>query len=157
MADTKTAVVGKECKLYYSDDYGTPVWTLIDKAINVGHPTINKTMNTIASRESDWQSTVPGNKSIQLNFGYLYEAGTDTVLDDIRDSYLNDTVLTFAAMDGAIATVGSQGWRFPGIVSSMTETQDLEGNITYDITVDYVRIRDGGNIIEPDWYEVTSS
>jgi hypothetical protein len=100
---------------------------------------------------------VPGNKAISLQFGYLYEKGDDTVLEDIRDSYLNDTVLTFAAMDGAIATVGSQGWRFPGVVSDMNETQDLEGNKTINVTVDYVRIRDGGNIVEPDWYEVASS
>lgn len=157
MADDKTAIVGKECKLYYSDDYGTPVWVEIEKAINVGNPTVNKTMNQIESRESGWKSAVPGNKSISLQFGYLYEPGTDSVLDDLRDSYLNDTVLTFAGMDGAINVTGSKGWRLPGIVSAMTETQDLEGNVNIDITVDYVRIRDGGNIVEPDWYEVAGS
>jgi hypothetical protein len=157
MADTKTAIVGKECKLYYSDDYGTPVWAEIDKAINVSHPTLGKTMNSIASREIGWNSAVPGMKSIALNFGYLYEKGSDSVLDDLRDSFLNDTVLTFAAMDGDITTSGSQGWRIPGIVSAMTETQDLEGNITIDVTVDFVRIRESGNIVEPDWYEVAGS
>jgi hypothetical protein len=157
MADSMVSVVGKNLKLYYSEDYGTPVWAEIKKAINVSHPTINKTMNSIQSREIDWNSAVPGNKAISLQFGYLYEKGDDTVLEDIRDSYLNDTVLTFAAMDGAIATVGSQGWRFPGVVSDMNETQDLEGNKTINVTVDYVRIRDGGNIVEPDWYEVASS
>lgn len=157
MADTRTAVVGKQCKLYYSDDYGTPVWAEIEKAVNVSLPTISKTMNSIQSRESGWQSAVPGNKQISLSFGYLYEAGSDSILEDLRDSYLNDTVLTFAVMDGAINTVGSQGWRFPGVVSQMTETQDLEGNVTIDITVEYVRIRDGGNIVEPDYYDVTSS
>ena len=122
MADTAVTAIGKNLKLYYSEDYGTPVWVEIEKAINVNLPDISKSINKIMTRESGWQFAVPGNKAIQLTFGYLYEKGTDTVLDDLFDSFLNDTVLAFAVMDGAIATSGSVFWLFPGVVSAMPET-----------------------------------
>lgn len=157
MADTAVTAIGKNLKLYYSDDYGTPVWVEIEKAINVNLPDISKSINKIMTRESGWQYAVPGNKSIQLTFGYLYEKGTDTVLDDLYDSYLNDTVLTFAVMDGDITTTGSVGWLFPGIVSSMPETQELENNVTIEFTIELARIRDSGTLVEPERYEVTGS
>jgi hypothetical protein len=157
MADTAVTVIGKNLKLYYSEDYGTPVWVEIEKAINVNLPDISKSINKIMTRESEWQFAVPGNKAIQLTFGYLYEKGTDTVLDDLYDSYLNDTVLTFAVMDGAIATTGSTGWLFPGIVSAMPETQELENNVTIEFTIELARIREAGDLVEPERYEVTGS
>lgn len=157
MADTAVTVIGKNCKLYYSDDYSTPVWTLIDKAVNVSLPDISKSVNKIMSRESGWQFAVPGNKSIQLTFGYLYEAGTDSVFADLLDSFLNDTVLTFAVMDGAITTVGSKGWLFPGFVASMPETQELENNTVIEFTIELAKIRDTGNLVDPERYEVLSS
>lgn len=157
MADTAVTAIGKNLKLYYSDDYGTPVWTEIEKAINVNLPDISKSINKIMTRESGWQFAVPGNKSIQLTFGYLYEKGTDTVLDDLYDSFVNDTVLTFAVMDGNIATTGSVGWLFPGIVSAMPETQELENNVTIEFTIELARIRESGDLVEPERYEVTGS
>lgn len=157
MADTAVTAIGKNMRLYYSEDYGTPVWAEIEKAINVSAPDVSKSINKIMSRESGWQFAVPGNKSIQLTFGYLYEKGTDNVLDDLYDSYINDTVLTFAMMDGAIATVGSVGWLFPGIVSAMSETQELENNVVIEFTIELARIREGGNLVEPERYEVLSS
>lgn len=157
MADTAVTAIGKNLKLYYSEDYGTPVWVEIEKAINVNLPDISKSINKIMTRESGWQFAVPGNKAIQLTFGYLYEKGTDTVLDDLYDSFLNDTVLTFAVMDGAIATSGSVGWLFPGVVSAMPETQELENNVTIEFTIELARIREAGDLVEPERYEVTGS
>ena len=156
MADTAVSVVGKECKLYYATDYGTPVHVEIKKSVSVSVADLSKTVNKIMSRESGWQFAVAGNKSIQLTFGYLYEKGTDTVLDALIDSFLNDTVLTFFVMDGDVETVGSEGWLFPGFVSAMPETQDLENNVTMDITVELARIRETGALVEPERYIVTS-
>lgn len=156
MADTAVSVVGKNCKLYYSTDYDTPAWVEISKAVSVSVGDLSKTVNKIMSRESGWQFAVPGNKSIQLTFGYLYENGTDTVLDALFDSFNSDTVLTFAVMDGDIDTAGSEGWLFPGFVASMPETQDLENNVTIDVTVELARIRDSGSLVEPERYIATS-
>ena len=156
MADTAVSVVGKNCKLYYATDYGTPTWIEITKAVSVSVGDLSKTVNKIMSRESGWQFAVPGNKSIQLTFGYLYEKETDTVLDALFGSYTDDTVLTFAVMDGDIETVGSEGWLFPGFVASMPETQDLESNVTIDLTVELARIRESGTLVEPERYIVTS-
>lgn len=156
MADTAVSVVGKNCKLYYSTDYGTPVWVEITKAVAVNVADLSKTVNKIMSRESGWQFSVPGNKSIQLTFGYLYENTTDTVFDALLDSYLNDTVLTFAVMDGDIDEAGREGWLFPGFVASMPETQDLENNVTIEFTIEFARIRESGTLVEPERYVATS-
>lgn len=157
MADTAVTAIGKNMRLYYATDYGTPTWVEIEKVVNVSAPDVSKSINKIMSRESGWQYAVPGNKSIQLTFGYLYEKGTDTVLDALYDSFINDTVLTFAMMDGAINTVGSVGWLFPGIISAMSETQELENNVVIEFTVELARIRETGALVEPERYEVASS
>lgn len=60
-------------------------------------------------------------------------------------------------MDGAINTVGSVGWLFPGIISAMSETQELENNVVIEFTVELARIRETGALVEPERYEVTSS
>jgi len=45
---------------------------------------------------------------------------------------------------------------FPGFVASMPETQDLESNVTIDLTVELARIRESGTLVEPERYIVTS-
>jgi len=68
------------------------------------------------------------------------------------------TLKEIAVMDGAIATAGSSGWRFPGIVTAFTMTEELEGVRTFSVTVDYARKLDNAStLIEPDWYEISGS
>jgi len=156
MANEAIAQVGKDCKLYYAADIdASPTWTLISQAINVSLPDISKTMVEIMSRESTWKTNESGLKSLSLSFGYLYKNGTDTVFDALKDSFIADTKLYFAAMGGPIATVGSEGFRFVGIVSGMSETQELEGARTFEFTVSLTRALVGTALIEPDWFVVS--
>lgn len=156
MANEAIAKVGKDCKLYYAADIdASPTYVLIAQAINVGLPTITKAMVEVMSRESTWKSKESGLKEISLTFGYLYKNGSDTVFDALRDSFLNDTKLYFAVMDGPIATVGSEGFRFPGVVSGMSMTEELEGVRTFEFTVDLVRALNGSTLVEPDWLTVS--
>jgi hypothetical protein len=157
MANEAIAKVGKDCKLYYAADIdSSPTYVLIAQAINVGLPTINKTMVEVMSRETTWKSKESGLKEISLTFGYLYRGGTDSVFDALRDSFLADTKLYFAVMDGLIATVGSEGFRFPGVVSGMSMTEELEGLRTFEFTVDLVRYLNGSALVEPEWLTVSS-
>ena len=157
MANEAIAKVGKDCKLYYAADIdSSPTYVLIAQAINVGLPTINKTMVEVMSRETTWKSKESGLKEISLTFGYLYRGGTDSVFDALRDSFLADTKLYFAVMDGLIATVGSEGFRFPGVVSGMSMTEELEGVRTFEFTVDLVRYLNGSALVEPEWLTVAA-
>lgn len=158
MANEAIGTVGKNCKLYYSVAYTSPTWVMIKQAINVDLPTITKGTVDVMSRESLWKAKAGTLKEIQLQFGYLHNNSSDAVYAALLDSFVADTVLTFAVMDGAIATSGSSGWRFPGIVTALTMTEELEGVRTFAVTVDYARKLDGSNVlIEPDWYEVAGS
>lgn len=158
MANEAIGKVGKDCKLYYSVAYTSPTWVMIKQAINVDLPTITKGTVDVMSRESLWKAKAGTLKEIQLQFGYLHNNASDTVYAALLDSFIADTVLTFAVMDGAIATSGSSGWRFPGIVTAFTMTEELEGVRTFAVTVDYARKLDGSNVlIEPDWYEIAGS
>jgi hypothetical protein len=157
MANEAIAKVGKDCKLYYAADIdASPTYVLITQAINVSLPTISKTMVEVMSRETNWKSKESGLKEISLSFGYLYRNGSDSVFDALRDSFLADTKLYFAVMDGPIATVGSEGFRFPGVVSGMSMTEELEGVRTFEFTVDLVRVLNSGTLIEPDWLTVAA-
>lgn len=157
MANEAIAQVGKDCKLYYAADIdASPTWVLISQAINVSLPTISKTMVEVMSRESTWKSKESGLKEISLSFGYLYKNGSDSVFDALKDSFVADTKLYFAVMGGPIATAGSEGFRFPGIVSSMNETQELEGVRTFEFTVDLTRVLIGSALVEPDWLVVSA-
>jgi hypothetical protein len=158
MANEAIGKVGKDCKLYYSVAYNSPTWVQIKQAMNVDLPTITKGTVDVMSRESLWKAKAGTLKEIQLQFGYLHNNSADAVYAVLLDSFIADTVLTFAVMDGAIATAGSSGWRFPGIVTAFTMTEELEGVRTFSVTVDYARKLDNtSTLIEPDWYEISGS
>ena len=55
MADIAVTAIGKNMRLYYATDYGTPIWVEIEKVVNVSAPDVSKSINKIMSRESGWQ------------------------------------------------------------------------------------------------------
>jgi hypothetical protein len=159
----RTPRPGKDCFLYYSTAYDTPSLILIAQAVDVSQPGITKGKVAVPSRDAQgWNPKLAGLKEMNLEFGYLYEADVDdddpdTVFTALRNAYLNDTPLVFYVMDGSATLSGNhaEGWRFPGIVFDFPTSEELESGKTYDIGVEFTRMRDGSDaLILPDWYEV---
>ena len=159
----RTPRPGKDCFLYYSTAYDKPSLILIAQAVDVSQPGITKGKVAVPSRDAQgWNPKLAGLKEMNLEFGYLYEADVDdddpdTVFTALRNAYLNDTPLVFYVMDGSATLSGNhaEGWRFPGIVFDFPTSEELESGKTYDIGVEFTRMRDGSDaLILPDWYEV---
>ena len=155
--------LGLDCKLYHDDvaNWDTPAATEIVEAVDVNQPGITKNMVSLASRGSKgWDVKGAAMRSMDVSFGYLYTAGGDTVLDTLRDSFLNNTVLVFFVLDGPIEGLTDrtvEGFRFPGIVSEYPINQELEDGQRLELKADLARKKNGAALILPEWYEVAAT
>lgn len=148
------AVMGKNAKAYYnSASFSIPTWVEITRAQDVS-VTLGKNMGNITARDVDWELKGAGLKTASVEFGYLHKQGTDTVFDALLDSYISDTPVDMAFMDGAIATSANQGLRAYFIASGMDQGQELEEGLGYTFTVEPTREDDSGTLRNPQWYEV---
>jgi hypothetical protein len=153
--------IGKDCVLAYDviGGWASPEWTDITNAVDVSMPGITKTSIDLPSRGTGgWNLKGAGLKSLDLSFGYIYEVGTDAILAALRDSFLNDTVLSFAVLDGASAGVNGrtvQGFRFAGIVMEFPITEELEDGRRLEIKVEAARYKHtDGTLRLPEWYSI---
>ena len=146
--------VGMDCKLYYdSGSYDVPGYVLITRATDV---TASVDFNTASfvSRQSQWEATGYGAKTIEVTVGYEYWAGSDSVFTALL--YASDQRLAtrFLVFDSLVATTGAKGWRFYANVSPPSLNQPLQDGMTLDFTLRAARHYSGGTLIDPDWYEV---
>jgi len=147
-------LIGKDGKAYYSTStvYATPAWVLMNKVIDVS-VTLGKNMADLNSREQSWSLKGAALKTAQVSFGYLHVVGADTVFDALLDSYIADTPVPLALLDGLVATSGTQGLRGYFVVSGMDQDQSLEEGFSYSFTADPVRWNDG-TLRVPEWMDV---
>lgn len=152
---SKDWIPGRKCKFYANTGtHATPVWVEIKRAMDVNVDGLEKNEINVQDRSSEWEAGGGGAKKVAVSFGYLYKPGTDTVFDLLLDSFLNDTQYEFAVLDGDVSTSGSKGIRFFGIVFSFPYSQELEAGQKLDVKVSLAREEEGGNLVDPDWYEV---
>ncbi|MEL7264482.1 MAG: hypothetical protein AAFP69_06735, partial [Planctomycetota bacterium] len=128
-------VIGKDCFLYYSTDFDTIAWTLIAHARDVNSPLTKNKIALPDRAAKGWNPKAGGLKEIGVEFGYLYQSGSDAVFDVLMDSFLNDTVLYFFVADGPVADPNwsAQGFRFPGQVFDYPHDEALEDGVTYNV------------------------
>lgn len=147
---------GQNCKLYVNTGtHASPTWVELKRVIDVTHP-LTKDRRETSRRESGWKFERGALKGTELSFGYLYKAGSDTALAALRDSYLDGDQIEFAVMDGPIATVGSQGYRFFGEVFEFSNDEPLNGSKVVNVTAGLTDVEESGSLVEPDWYEISS-
>ena len=146
--------VGMDCKLYYdSGSHSVPAYVLIARATDV---TASVDFNTASfvSRQSQWEATGYGAKTIEVTFGYEYWAGTDSVFTAMLDKSNNRTATRFLVFDSLVATNGAKGGRFYANVSPPSLNQPLQDGMTVDFTLRAARYYSGGTLVDPEWYEV---
>lgn len=155
-------VIGKDCQLVYDEiaDWASPTWVPVDNAVDVSQPGITKTSIDLPSRGSGgWNPKGAGLKSMDLSFGYLYHAGTDPVFAALKDSFLNDTVLAFAVLDGpgdGIEGRTVQGFKFPGIVMEFPLSEELEDGRRVEMKVEFARYVLTGTLLLPTWLTIAA-
>jgi len=147
-------ILGMECKLYQADavlaDDNTPAdasWTEVEsvKDVRLG---LTKKETDMTTRENDGWEVMRGTlKTATLTLSLLYDSDVD-IFDALLDSYLNNTEIALAVMDGDIDVSGNQGFCANFEVMEFPIDQVLAEGVTVNATV---KPRS-----QAQWYEVGS-
>jgi len=134
--------LGKDCKFYYSDSLltgeaggepGDLTWNEID---NVRDLTLNLETGEadVTTRgNAGWRATATTLKDGSIEFEMVWETG-DAAFDAIKDAWLNDSEIALAAMDGDIATTGSEGLVSNFVITNFSRSEPLEEGVTVSVT-----------------------
>ena len=156
----KQHIIGKDCRLFFDtpDNWETPDLTEIVEAVDVSMPGISKNAVDLPSRGSaGWSLKGAGLKSLDLSFGYLYHTDGDAILDDLLESFTDDTPLVFYVLDGdgdGQSDRDVQGFRFVGVVFDAPMTEELEDGRRFEFSAQAIRFKDDGDLLLPEWYTV---
>lgn len=146
-------LAGLDCMAYLNTgaSWDNPTWTEMENIRDLSIPA-GKGEIEFTKRGITWKKTKGGLKTLELSFGYLHAQGNaDTVFEDLMESYLNNTPVDLALMDGDITEDGTVGWRAPFEVMSMEQGQELEGAVSWQITAK-LTCDDDDN--DPEWMEI---
>jgi len=120
------AVLGMFGKLYRNTGtWAVPIW---DEVENVTNVTLNleKSEADVTTRKNDgWRAMIGALKEGSVDFEMIWDTSDDD-FQAIIDSWLNDTVIDVAVMDGDITTTGSEGLRAEMSVITVTRQEPLE-------------------------------
>ncbi len=151
----KDYVIGKDCKAYRNTGTrAVPVWVELKRVQDVNVDGLTKNKASVPDRQAGWDLKGAGLKNAAISFSYLHKKGADADRDALIDSFLNDTDIEFAIMDGDISTPGNRGLRLYGQVFDMPFGQEMEEGQVYDIGIENTRVDDGGLAL-PLWHVVT--
>jgi hypothetical protein len=133
--------LGMNCKLYYSS-------TLLTQQNGPGQATWNEISNVkdltlnLETGEADittranngWKATAATLKDGSIEFEMLWDTG-DTAFGALKDAWASSAEIALAAMDGAIATVGSEGLAGNFTVTNFSRSEPLAEGVTVKVTV----------------------
>ena len=127
--------LGMDAKLYFcaAGIGGTPTWTLL---ANVKNVTLNlqKGEADVTTRANNgWKATAGTLKEGSIEFEMVWDT-SDAGFTAIQTAYFNNTLIGVAAMDGAIATVGSQGLWADCMIIDFSRGEPLEEAISVKVT-----------------------
>ena len=133
--------LGMQCKFYYSS-------TLLSEASGPGDVTWNEIKNVrdltlnLETGEADvttranngWRATAATLKDGSIEFEMLWDTG-DAAFGALKDAWAGGAEIALAAMDGDIATAGSEGLAGNFTVTNFSRSEPLEEGVTVSVTV----------------------
>ena len=126
--------LGLDAKLFRNAaSYDTPDWQELK---NVKDLTLN-----VEAGEADastrgnggWRAILASLKDGSIEFEMVWDTA-DAGFTAIKDAFFNNTPIEFAALDGDVATAGSQGLRATMAITNFSRNEPLEEAITVSIT-----------------------
>lgn len=146
--------IGLDCKLYRNTGtYASPTWNEI---ANVADVTVqlSKGEADTSTRASGWKTRKGTLKDASIDFQLKFVPG-DTDFAALLASYTGNSSIELLALDGLLATTGSQGLRAVCEVFNFQQGQPLEGAVTFDVSAKPTPSFDpGGAAIVPAWFTV---
>jgi len=130
-----------QCKFYYSS-------TLLSEASGPGEVTWNEVKNVrdltlnLETGEADvttranngWRATAATLKDGSIEFEMLWDTG-DAAFGALKDAWADGDEIALAAMDGDVATAGSEGLAGNFTVTNFSRSEPLEEGVTVSVTV----------------------
>ena len=133
--------LGMEAKLYLASApltaVNTPALAVWAEQANVRDLTINLETgeaDVTTRANSGWRATAATLKDGSIEFQMVWDPA-DTGFTAIKDAWLANTELGVAAMDGDIATTGSQSLASNFTVTNFSRSEPLEEAITVSVTL----------------------
>ena len=147
--------VGRKAKTYLNTGTNAiPTWVEI-KRIPGLKMMLAKGKVKLEVRESDWEKTLAGNKTLSFTAEYVKKKGlVDAVYAALYAAFLNDTPTEIAAMDGDIAVSGAYGFRAYTLVSKFEKDEENAKAVTYSLEFDLTEYVEADVLIEPSAYTV---
>ena len=126
---------GLDAKLYFcaAGIGGAPAWT---ELTNVKNVTLNlqKGEADVTTRANNgWKATAGTLKEGSIEFEMVWDTA-DAGFTAIKDAYFNNTIIGLAAMDGPVATVGSQGLWADCMIIDFSRDEPLEEALSVKVT-----------------------
>jgi hypothetical protein len=124
-----------DAKLYFcvAGIGATPSWTLLDNVKNV---TLNLTKgeaDVTTRANGGWKATAGTLKEGTIEFEMVWNT-SDAGFTAIQQAYFANTSIGIAAMDGPIATTGSQGLWADCMITDFSRDEPLEEAISVKVT-----------------------
>jgi len=129
-------ILGLNAKLYIDDQssYASPTWSLVDNCKDLTL-TLEKNDADVTTRGNNgWRAVVGVLKDATVEFQMVWDTD-DANFQLIKDAFLNGDPVNIAAMDGLIATPGSEGLRALMTVTKFTRNEPLEEALTVDVSL----------------------
>jgi hypothetical protein len=127
--------LGLDAKLYYSvaGIGGTPTWVLLGNVKNVTLNLQKGEADVTTRANQGWRATAGTLKEGTIEFEMVWDTA-DAGFTAIKDAYFNNTLIGLAAMDGPIATNGSQGLWADCSITDFSRDEPLEDAISVKVT-----------------------
>ena len=127
--------LGMDAKLYFcaAGIGGTPTWTLLGNVKNVTLNLQKGEADVTTRANAGWKATAGTLKEGSIEFEMVWDT-SDAGFTAIQTAYFNNTLIGLAAMDGAIATNGSQGLWADCMITDFSRDEPLEEAITVKVT-----------------------
>jgi hypothetical protein len=146
--------IGLDCKLYRNTGtYASPTWNEITNVADVTVQ-LSKGEADTSTRASGWKTRKGTLKDASIDFQLKFVPG-DTDFTALLASYTGNSSIELLALDGLLATTGSQGLRAVCEVFNFQQGQPLEGAVTFDVSAKPTpSFAAGGEAIVPSWFTV---
>jgi hypothetical protein len=127
--------LGMDAKLYFcaAGIGGTPTWSLLGNVKNVTLNLQKGEADVTTRANNGWKATAATLKEGTIEFEMVWDT-TDAGFTAIKDAYFNNTPIGMAAMDGPIATTGSQGLWADCMITDFSREEPLEDAISVKVT-----------------------
>ncbi len=128
--------LGIDAKLYYcaAGIGGTPTWSELTNVKNVTLSLQKGEADVTTRANNGWKATAATLKEGTIEFEMVWDTA-DAGFTAIKTAFFNNTLIGIAAMDGPIATNGSQGLWADCHVIDFSREKTLEDAISVKVTV----------------------